>query len=799
MAGALLNSPQPSIEAVIAALINALQATDQPVVLVLDDYHVIDAREVHESVAFLLDHRPANVHLVIATRADPPLPLARMRVRGELREIRAADLRFTSDEIAEYFDESMGFLLSDADLRHLEGRTEGWIAALQLAAISMQGRDDVAGFVAAFAGDDRFVLDYLVGEVLDRQSPEVRAFLLETSVLSRFTAALCDAVTGRTDSRAMLEHLDRANPFIVPLDDRRTWFRYHHLFADVLRAHLGHEMPARASELHLRAGEWHADNDDPVEAIGHAMAGGHVDLAARLIELTAPDLRRNRQEATLRRWLEALPGEVLERRPVLAVCLAGACMASGETTRVVELLQLAVSASEDTTAPPIVFDRAEFERMPAQILVYRAALALLGSDVADATAHADGALALADPGDHVLRGAATALLGLACWAEGDLATAERHYGEAVDHFVTADHLPDMLGCSLALADIQMAQGRLGAATRTLEAGLTCTTEHIGLRGAADMHVGLSEVLIERNDLEAAARHLGESAELGERGGLPQHAYRRRVTAARLHRARGELHAALALIDEAEPLYDTDFSPPVRPVSALRARVQLACGELDAAVDWATQRGLHPDDDLEYVREIEHITLARVLLARHAVEDEARLLRDAASLLERLLRAAEEGGRTGSAIEILVLLAAARRAGGDVASAEGHLEDALARAEPEGHVRVFLHAGPEVAALLESIAAQGRGGPHAGRVAAAMGPERGGSGPESSAGSRLVDELSARELEVLRLLRSDLSGPEIARELLVSLNTLRTHTKHIYAKLGVNSRREATSRAAELGL
>ena len=793
-----LSSSQP-LRTITAALTNDLHELGRDVVLVLDDYHVIDSAEVHEAIVFLVDHAPANFCLVVASRAAPHLPLARWRARGDLLEIRAADLRFTNDEAARYLNGPMGLQLAAKDIGALEARTEGWIAALQLAALSMQGRDDVAAFIDNFTGDDRFVVDYLAEEVLERQSGDVRSFLLHTAVLSRLTGSLCDAVAGGSRGKAMLEVLDRANLFLVALDDGRHWYRYHHLFADVLRARLVDEQPEMVAELHLRASTWYERDGDTAEAVRHALAGQHFDRAAQLIELAAPLLRQRRQEGTLLRWLESLPDEVFIDRPVLALSLVGARMATGDVTGVEPLLQLVESTLEHSAPPPIVFDHELFKRLPAQVLVQRAGLALLAGDVDGTIAHASRALDLLETTDHLRRGSATALLGLAHWAIGDLGTAERRYSEAVRALIAADHIADMLGCSLALADIQIAQGKLAAATRTFESGLRWTTEHPGLRGAADMHVGLSEVLIEKNDLDAAALRLETSTELGDSAGLPQHAYRWRVTMARLCRARGDLDGALVLIDEAVPLYDTDFSPPVRPVTALRARVQLARGDLDAALAWATDRGFNASDDLTYVREYEHITFARVLIACHATGRDARALEDARTLLTRLLAAAEEGSRIGSTIEILILLATAHHAHQDNAAAIAALEDALRRAEAEGHVRLFLHAGPAVTALLRSVASREHAAPHTRRVRAAA--DHTESSPVLSSGSRppLIDELSPRELDVLRLLRSDLSGPDIARELIVSLNTVRTHTKNIYAKLGVNNRREAIRRAAELGL
>lgn len=795
-----LRALQPAT-AVAAALINDLAGDGRPLVLVLDDYHVIHSVEVHESLGYLLDHAPPALRVVIASRSDPPLPLARLRARRELLEIRAADLRFTKDEAAAYLNGAMDLGLDASAVAALEARTEGWIAALQLAGLSLQDRDDAAGFIATFAGDDRFVVDYLAEEVLDRQPDDVRAFLLQTAVLDRLTGSLCDAVTGTTGGAAMLERLDRANLFLVALDDRRRWYRYHHLFADVLRARLRTDSPAQVVELHRRASGWFAANDEPAAAVEHAMAGGHTADAARLIETAAPGMRRSRQEGTLRRWLEALPDEAFARRPVLAIGLVGARMATGDTTGCAELLD-AIDAALD--APPgdsIVYDTEMYAGLPAQVAVQRAGLALLAGDPDGTAAQATRALTLIGPADHYRRAGATALLGLAHWTAGNLEGAVEDYTQAIAEFVAADHLPDMLGCSLALADIQITLGRLSDAERTFDAGLRATRDHPGLRGAADMHVGLSEILLERNQLDGAAEHLAISDALGESAGLPQHAYRWRVVTARLCRARGELGRALELIDEASPRYDTDYSPPVRPVAAIRARVLLAGGDLDGALRWAAASGLTVDDDVSYVREYSHVTLARVLIARHARCGEPTV-GEAIRLLDRLLTAAGGGGRVGSAIEVLILLAAAHRAGGDSPAAVAALDDALGRAAAEGHIRLFLHAGPAIAELLRELAARRPPGDHAHSVLAAVtgGAEVAGVSPgHPPRAPGLVDPLSPRELEVLRLLRTDLSGPEIARELHVSLNTLRTHTKRIFTKLDATSRRAALRRAAELGL
>ena len=803
----LQESQPPPIETVLALVLNDLGAVANEVVLVLDDYHEVDTHELQGGMAFLVEHLPAQIHLVITTRADPALPLARLRARGELVEIRAADLRFTPDEAAGYLNEVMGLDLAARDIAALEGRTEGWIAALQLAALSMQGRDDVAGFIAGFAGDDRYIVDYLVEEVLRRQPGRVRSFLLQTSILGRMSGPLCDAVTGQDGGRAMLEALDRANLFLVPLDDRRRWYRYHHLFADVLRAHLVDEQPDRVPDLHRRASAWYEQNGERSEAIRHAMAGEDFDRAAGLIELAVPAMRRSRQEAVLLAWLRALPDKVFAARPVLSVHHAGALLAHGQLDGVEARLQEAERWLDMTaegqerpkpvSADRIVVDEEEFRRLPIGIAIYRAAQALAKGDVADTVKYARRALDLATADDDLLRGSAAGLLGLAYWTNGDLEAAHRSYAECMASLLKAGHVSDVMGCAMALADIRIAQGRLGEAESTYEQALQLANEQGTpvLRGTADMHVGLSELSLERDDLDVAVQHLLTSRESGEHAGLPQNAYRWRVAMARVRKAEGDPGAALELLHAAEGLYLSDFFPRVRPIAALKARVWVAQGRLDDALRWAREQGLSAEDDLSYLREFEHVTLARVLLARSIQDRADRTAREAAELIERLLRAAQEGSRTGTVIELLVLQALALQIQGNAPAALASLERALALAEPEGYIRLFVDEGLPMAILLEAASTRQIAPTYVRRLLAALGP----AGDTAPATQRLVEPLSDRELEVLRLLATDLDGPDIARELVVSLHTVRSHTKSIYAKLGVNNRRTAIRRAEELDL
>jgi len=769
-----------STETVVAALLNDLDAVPHQLVLVLDDYHVIEAVDVHEGMAFLLDHLPPQVHVVITSRADPALPLPRLRARGELVEVRAADLRFTADEAETYFNDVMQLGLTAHDVASLEDRTEGWIAALQLAGLSMQGRDDIAGFINDFAGDDRYIVDYLLGEVLHNLPDDIRSFLLQTSILGRLNASLCDAVTERTGSQTTLETLERANLFLVALDDRRQWYRYHHLFADVLRARLLEEQPDVIAALHQRAGEWFERHDERLEAIAHFLEARAFVRAAELIELATPAMGQAREEVLLRSWYEALPPDVFIDRPVLSVGFVGARMQTGE----VEGVEAHLDAAEKALASsrPVFVDDASFRALPATIAMYRAALARLHGDVTATAVHARRSLELAGEEQTLQRGAAASLIGLAAWAEGDLDEAYRWFSEGMATLGRAGFHADVVGGMVTLADLRIAQGRLGAAMSLYEEGLRLATAASPvLRGAADMHVGIAELLRERNDLDGAARHLAAAHDLGDANGLPKNPYRRRVAAARLAWARGELAVAADLLGEAARVYNTDFSPEVEPPLAVRARVHIAMGELDDPRRWTHERGLSADDEATYVGEYEHLTLARLFLA-------AGELDDAATVLDRALPSAEAGGRAGRVIEIPMLQARLQYARGEAADARATLEDALERAEGEGYTRVFLDEGPALLALLRD-SDRGR------RLLASDRPVA----VAPAAQSGLVEPLSDRELDVLRLLRTELSGPEIANELVVSLNTVRTHTKNIYTKLGVNSRRAAVNRADELGL
>ncbi|NTU77935.1 MAG: helix-turn-helix transcriptional regulator [Chloroflexales bacterium] len=814
----LLQSPQPPpIEALLPLLLNAIVTLPQPAVLVLDDYHVLDARPIDQALAFLVEHLPPQLHLVIATREDPPLPLARLRVRGQLTELRVTDLRFTAAEAAAFLTEVMGLSLSAEHIAVLEERTEGWIAGLQLAALSIRGRADIPAFIQAFAGDHRYIVDYLVEEVLQRQPEAVRSFLLQTAILDRLSGPLCDAVTDQTDGSARLEALHRGNFFVIPLDDTRQWYRYHHLFADVLATHLRAEQPEQVATLHRRASVWYEHHGLSTEAIRHALAAEDFARAAGLVELAVPAMSRRRQGATLLGWLTALPDEVLRARPVLSVAYAHLLLDGGALDGVEARLRDAewwLETPADDRARPgapaaamVVVDEAAFRRLPGAIAIARAGLALARGDVPGTVAAAQHALDLAPADDHLTRGGAAGFIGLAAWTQGDLEVAHQTYAEGMASLHKAGNIADAINGAVTLAAIRMAQGRLREAMRTYEQGLQLALAQGAPlpRGTADLYVGMSELLRERDDLRAATQHLLRSQELGEHTGFPQHRYRWPIAMARIQEAQGDLDGALDLLDEAARLYMRDFSPNVRPIAAWKARVWLRQGRLGDALDWARAQGLSAHDELSYGREFEHITLARVLLAQATSGPTDHAVQEAIGLLQRLLEAAEAGGRTGSAIEILAVQALAHQAHGDIPAALLSLAHALTLAEPEGYVRMFVDEGTPMAALLKRIQdAGGRMQDYAAQLLAAFSTELAHPGatsahPPSFIPHPLVEPLSQRELAVLRLLATELSGPEIARALVIGLSTVRTYTKSIYGKLNVTSRRAAVQRAAELGL
>jgi LuxR family maltose regulon positive regulatory protein len=811
---ALFQGVQPPPEAVLAVLVNQLVEGPETVVLVLDDYHLVEAPAVHESLAGLLDRLPPQLRLVLASRADPPLPLARLRARGQLAELREADLRFGSDEAAELLRTAVGIELPEAAVAALEKRTEGWATGLQLAALSLQGQRDIDAFVAGFSGSHRFVLDFLAEEVLDGQPEPLRGFLLETSVLERLSGPLCDAVTGRDDSQQLLEQAERANLFLHPLDEVRGWWRYHQLFADLLRARLQQEQPSRVEELHRRAATWCEAHELADEAIGHALAAGDATWAARLIERQLDAWFLRWEGATLQRWLAALPAELIDARPRLSLAQARLALIRGDLEAIEGPLEAAERGAADAVdepyEPSVGRAASMVANLPAAIALQRAGLAHLRGDAEQTMASAERALAALGEGEWMLESVIRWQQCVAGWLRGELVEAEAALTASIAGWRATSHrapAATALGYH-GLGLVQRAQGRLEAALATYREALTVAAEPAGaapqLAGVA--YTGMAAVLYERDELDAAREHVTDGIALCRQIAYTPPLASGLVTLAWIRQATGDKAGALDAFRQAGQV---QLSPEVvgllNPVPAQRARLALAQGDVDAAVRWARTHGLTADDKPSYPREREYLVLARVLLARQAPEQ-------AQGLLERLHARAAAQGRTGSVIEIRALQAVARAAGGDQAGAPTALAEALALAAPEGYLRVFVDEGPPMAALLRelvgrrqerSAAADAVPSDYLARLVDAF--ERAGLPvrlPVRRGGvvvTGLVEPLTARELEVLRLLAAGAPNRAIARELVITLDTVKRHVSNLFRKLEVANRTQAVARARELEL
>ena len=813
-AGSLLGPPAPlSFEGLVTALVNELAAQpgEDEVLLVVDDYHLIEAQPVHASLEFLVEHLPPGLDLVVASRADPPLPLPRLRAGGRLAELRAADLRFTAEEAAALLREATGGELPGEAVAALAARTEGWAAGLQLAALSLRGQADPAGFVAAFGGSHRYVLDYLTEEVLERQGEQLRGFLLETSVLDRLSGALCDAVTGRTDGQAMLEQVERAGLFLVPLDEVRGWWRYHHLFADLLQARLQQERPGRVPALHRNAAAWCEERGLANDAVRHALAAGEPVWAARLMERHFDEQFYLRGEgATVQRWIATLPAELVTSRPRLLLAQALLILAGGRVEAAgppLDAAERAFTRAADEPFESTVGVESWLLNVPATVTTQRAYLAALRGDAEGAASFASRALLEIGEDEWMVASIARWNLALAEWLRGRLAEAEgalsstisewRAVGERGLAAVMRDHL----------GQIQRAQGRLDAARGTYQAALAITAPPDGpaMPGAGAAHVGLAEVAYERNEFDTALWHITQGIPLCRQFVYTPPLATGLATLAWIRQVNGDPDGASEAMGQAERAAPgPGVTVLLNPVPVRRARLQLAQGDLAAAAGWAHQRGLGPDDELGYPREPEYLVLARVLLAQER-------LSPALALLKRLDVTAAAQGRTGSLIEIRALQALASAAIGDEDAALGCLAGALSLGCPGGYVRVFADEGPPMAALLGRLFAAERAEQAAspsvplGYLARVLRAFGGKEAVETAGRSTaqgvlgLVEQLTARELEVLVLLAAGAPNPRIAAELVVTLDTVKKHVSHLLGKLGAANRTEAVTRARQLGL
>lgn len=777
-------------QALLTALVNNLAAPARDAILVLDDFHIIEAGSVHQAVAFLLDHRPDHLHLVIISRADPPLPLARLRARHQLMELRAADLRFTPTEAAAFLNRVMGLNLPAKDIDALESRTEGWIAGLQLAALSIQARPDSPGFINTFTGSHHYVLDYLAEEVLHRQPESVRRFLLQTAILNRLSGPLCDAVTGQTGSRSTLARLEQANLFIIPLDDERRWYRYHHLFADFLRQRLPQSVPPLPppAELHRRAAAWYQQNGWPTEALGHALAGADVARATRLIEQSSQTMLRRSEMAILLNWLASLPDELVRDRPRLSLFHAWALVLSGQLETLEARLQQSGAA----------LDKDETAAVPGELTVIRATAAYFRRDLPQTIRLCRTALAELPPENLFLRNVVAMSLATACHAAGHLHAAARAFEQGQEIGIANRNIYMALIAACNLAQLRVEQARLSQAAEIYHQALPLVDRHTRQGHmpavAGRVYIGLGKVLYRQNSLEAAAQHLQQGLDTGRQTGDTTALMAGYLAMARLKQAQHNFEAAAGFINRAEELAQEQNLPSwtVR-LAAARVRLCLQQGQVKDARRWL-HTTYHPgfDDSAGYDDELGRVmplVQARLSLAQGRPDD-------ALAVLDKLYHELEQTEKTGPALEVRVLQALACHARGNTVRAVEQIGQALAVAGPEGDIRLFVDEGPAMAALLQQAEAAGVPAGYAQQLLAAFEAE---PSPPPVPGPPLIEPLSDRELDILRLTASGMSNRQIAAALVVSEGTVKWHLNNIYGKLGVHSRTQAVARGRELHL
>jgi LuxR family maltose regulon positive regulatory protein len=785
---AALQSPGPiNVEPLLTTLLNEIAGLPDNSVLVLDDYHVIESQPVDNALAFTLDHLPPQMHLIIASRSDPSLPLSRLRAGGQMTEIRAHDLRFTHDEISTFLDKVMGLNLSAENVAALETRTEGWIAGLQLAALSMQGlkrNGDIADFVNSFTGSDRYIQDYLADEVLQQRPKGTKDFLLQTSILNRLSGPLCDAVTGQKNSQAILEALEAANLFIVPLDNERRWYRYHHLFADLLRQRLHHQQPDNVADLHIRASVWYEENGLEIEAFHHAAAANDVERAARLVEGEGMPLLFRGAVAPVLNWLESLPTTVLDARPSLWVTYASALWITGQLTGVKQKLQAAEAALQGAEPDDKTRD------LVGHIASMRATLAIGQHQVETIIAQSRRALEYLHPDNLPVRTATTWKLGVAYQLQGDRAAASQAYTEAISISQASGNIIINISATTGLGNVKAAENQLYLAAQTYRRVLQLVGDP-PLPAACEAYLGLARLFYEWNDLDAAQQHGQQSVQLARQIENNDRFVACEVFLARLKLAQGDVAGAAAILAKAgQFVRQHNFVYRMPEVAAAQVLALLRQGPVLHQGNLAAAAHLTQTHELP-------ISQARVHLARG---DAAAAL----AVLEPLRRQMEAKGWEDERLKVMVLQAVAHHAHGEKDKAVQLLGDALALAEPGGFIRTFVDEGIPMAQLLLEAAARGIMPDYTAKLLAAFEAEEQRSAgksrlPISPPPQPLVEPLSPRELEVLQLIAQGLSNREISERLFLALDTIKGHNRRIYSKLGVKSRTQAINKARSLNI
>jgi LuxR family maltose regulon positive regulatory protein len=801
---AVLIIPQPPpLETVLALLINDLMSHETTdFALILDDYHVITAEPVHRALTYLVEHLPPHIHLIISTRSDPPLPLARLRARGQLTEVRVTDLRFDPEEAEDFLHTVMRLDLSSQEVAVLQHRTEGWIAGLQFAALSLRGRSDISAFLHAFSGSHRFVLEYLSEEVFAQQPQAIQEFLLQTCLLERLCGSLCNALTGKAHGQTMLEALERANMFVIALDDERQWYRYHHLFADMLRSMSHQIQPELIPQLHRRASEWYEQHSALLEAIKHAFAIPDHERVAQLIEkaeMQQTGMTLAGQLQLMLSWFDALPDDLVRSRPILCVLHARLLQLSHANREVIE--------ARLRDAEQSLQGHGEIERyVLGQVAFFRGVLALYIGDLERCVMLSQRTLDVwpqkSDPWHlQALVGTLRSYL-----LSGDVTIPmEQQLGEMIKLARSANMFTRSSAFYL-LARFQMMQGRLHQAVATYDAFIQ-SVEHQDLQaivGGPAHYFGLGDIYRQWNQFEKAERLLTQGLEIvSKTWAISAHVVARGyLDLASLYLARNDFQQALALLDEFMHVAQVrGFVPQLLAWgTAARAHIELAQGKVAVAIQWADSSGLAPTDDVSYFDERQYLTLARVRVAQSREHPTASVLSEILILLNRLLLDAEEKARIDSVLEILIVSALALEAQQATSEALITVERALTLAEPEGYIRIFLDEGPPMLYLLRLAHSRGLAPDHISTLLDISGEQTTSHVPVSlSRAAGLIDPLSQRELEVLKLMATGASNDEIAEQLVIAVSTVKRHVSNILGKLTVSNRTQAVSRAREIGL
>lgn len=761
-----------NLEPLLARIINEINQTLGPFSMILDDYHVIETPEIHETISFILDHAPSHMHMVIITRSDPPLPIARLRGRGQLTEIRVADLRFRSREIKKFLNEMMGLMLSDKQVAALETRTEGWIAGLQMAALSMQGYKDKSAFIRSFSGSHRYILDYLMEEVLKQQPVAIQEFLFKTSILERMTASLCDALTGRDDSHSVLGQLDKANLFMIPLDEERRWYRYHHLFADLLQQRLRQEQRYSAQDLHRQASEWCEKNGLIPDAMHHSLKAKDYERAAKRIEQAGWVIFTRGEMAAVIRWITALPQDILSSHPQLSVLCAWAKAKSGHLNEVEPCLQ-----------------GVDAQTVQGEIAAVRAYVAGVRGNLSQAIELARTALANLPDENLPIRAIVTQNLGVAYHWSGDPIAASQTLTKAAELTRLANQKFQTLTTLAILGRAYEMQGNLHKAVDIYQDAIDLASEAnqqpVPFAGMA--HVGMAGPLYEWNDLDGAMRNAKEGLKLSRMGGFVAYQIFGYALLAKIYAAQGDPNQANEMLQKAEWLgRDSEYDLVMALVTEMRIRMWIRQENLAAAEDWAQAHQADSIDDQDAAGEIEQILVAEVFAAQGKFDQ-------ALNLLSQLLNAAQAARRMESVLRILILQALIYQTQQKTDRALSVLERVLTFGESEGYLRILVDHGDPMAQLLRIAMARGIVPNYVARLLATFDEQTEGVSTTTQA---LVEPLSERETEVLRLIVAGLSNPEIAAELTIAESTVKTHINHIYGKLDVKTRTQAVAIARE---